>query len=197
MLIWKRLPRHCVMEDTPHVHGVVVSGRACIPEEGEIAELDSRGFGEAEKRGLFLQPFEALYLLYVNRLVLSRGRKRLGFGEFLAACQRDDPDIMTKFLIYRDLRNRGYVVKDGFGFGSDFRVYERGQYSKKGAKFLVFGMNEGQQEMMGGLQKKITEITQMGKEPIIAVVERRGEVIYYRISRTSFDENRAGRQGPP
>jgi tRNA-intron endonuclease len=41
------------------------------------------------------------------------------------------------------------------------------------------------------LQKKIGEITQMGKEPIIAVIERRGEVIYYKINKMNFFENKA------
>ena len=31
----------------------------------------------------------------------------------------------------------------------------------------------------------------MGKEPIIAVIERRGEVIYYKISKINFLENKA------
>ena len=105
--------------------------------------------------------------------------------------QNQDPEALTKFLIYRDLRTRGYVVKDGFGFGSDFRVYERGQFGEKGAKFLIFGLNEGQQEKMGNLQKKIEQITQMGKEPIIAVIERRGEVIYYKINKMNFYENKS------
>ncbi len=39
---------------------------------------------------------------------------------------------------------------------------------------------------MGALQKKINEITEMGKEPIIAVIERRGEVIYYKINKMNF-----------
>ncbi len=82
------------------------------------------------------------------------------------------------------------VLGDGFGFGSDFRVYERGHFGEKGAKFLIFGLNEGQQEKMGNLQKKIEQITQMGKEPIIAVIERRGEVIYYKINRMNFYENK-------
>ena len=30
----------------------------------------------------------------------------------------------------------------------------------------------------------------MGKEPIIAVIERRGEVIYYKISNFDFIENK-------
>jgi tRNA-intron endonuclease len=106
-------------------------------------------------------------------------------------CHKTNPDVLTQFLIYRDLRNRGYVVKDGFGFGSDFRVYERGHFGEKGAKFLIFGLVEGQQEKMGALQKKIQEITQMGKEPIIAVIERRGEVIYYKINKMNFYENKS------
>jgi tRNA-intron endonuclease len=109
----------------------------------------------------------------------------------MCLCQKINPEILTKFLIYRDLRNRGYVVKDGFGFGSDFRVYERGDFGEKGAKFLIFGLNEGQKEKMGNLQKKIEEITQMGKEPIIAVIERRGEIIYYKINIMNFNENKA------
>jgi len=44
---------------------------------------------------------------------------------------------------------------------------------------------------MGALQKKIEDITNMGKEPIIAVIERRGEVIYYKINKMDFFENKA------
>ena len=44
---------------------------------------------------------------------------------------------------------------------------------------------------MGTLQKKIDDITQMGKEPIIAVIERRGEVIYYKINKMNFFETKA------
>ena len=34
----------------------------------------------------------------------------------------------------------------------------------------------------------------MGKEPIIAVIERRGEVIYYKISKVNFLENKKDSQ---
>ena len=109
----------------------------------------------------------------------------------MSICQKTNSEILTKFLIFRDLKTRGYVVKDGFGFGSDFRVYERGHFGEKGAKYLIFGLNEGQQEKMGALQKKIEDITNMGKEPIIAVIERRGEVIYYKINKMDFFKNKA------
>ncbi|QMU54510.1 MAG: tRNA-intron lyase [Nitrosopumilus sp.] len=181
------------MEDTaPVVNGEMISDQACISDKSMIHELAQKGFGELEEEQLFLKSFETLYLLYVNRLILKKNKKQIDFNSFMGICQKIDSEILTKFLIFRDLRNRGYVVKDGFGFGSDFRVYERGHYGEKGAKFLIFGLNEGQQEKMGNLQKKVDEITQMGKEPIIAVIERRGEVIYYKINKMNFYENKSG-----
>ena len=191
MLIWKSLGFHFIVEETPLVNGEIISDQTCISDKDMIHELDQKGFGEIEKEKLFLKQFETLYLLYTKRLILKKNKKQIDFDSFMGICQKTDSDILTKFLIYRDLRNRGYVVKDGFGFGSDFRVYERGHYGEKGAKFLIFGLNEGQQEKMGNLQKKIEEITQMGKEPIIAVIERRGEVIYYKINKMNFYENKS------
>ncbi len=182
---------HLIMEDTPVVNAQMVSNVACISDNDMIHALVQKGFGDMDEKNLLLKSFETLYLLYVNRLVLKKNKKQVDFNSFMSICQKDDCEILTKFLIFRDLRNRGYVVKDGFGFGSDFRVYERGHYGEKGAKFLVFGLNEGQQEKMGNLQKKIEEITQMGKEPIIAVIERRGEVIYYKINKMNFYENKS------
>jgi len=196
MLIWKSFDFLFTVEETPLVTGDLISDQACISDKNMIHELDLKGFGEIETEKLFLKHFETLYLLYTKRLILKKGKKQIDFDSFMGLCQKLDHEILTKFLIYRDLRNRGYVVKDGFGFGTDFRVYERGQFGEKGAKFLVFGLNEGQQEKMGTLQKKIEEITQMGKEPIIAVIERRGEVIYYKINRMNFYENKSGLDKP-
>jgi len=191
MLIWKSFEFPIIMEETFLINGEIVSGQTCISDKNMIHELVVKGYGEIENEKLFLKQFETLFLLYSKRLILKKGKKQIDFDTFMNICQKTDYDILTKFLIYRDLRNRGYVVKDGFGFGSDFRVYERGHFGEKGAKFLIFGLNEGQQEKMGNLQKKIEDITQMGKEPIIAVIERRGEVIYYKINRMHFYENKS------
>ena len=180
-----------IMEDAPIVKGEIISDQTCIFDKNMIQDLVQKGYGEIEKEKLFLKPFETLYLLYAKRLILIKGKKQIDFDNYMNICKKTESEVLTKFLIYRDLRNRGYVVKDGFGFGSDFRVYERGDFGEKGAKFLIFGLNEGQQEKMGTLQKKIEEITQMGKEPIIAVIERRGEVIYYKINKMIFNENKS------
>ena len=152
--------------------------------------LTERGFGEPEKDTLVLDSFETLYLLYNNKLELKKVNKTIVFDELIQKYIQKNDDILTRFLLYRDLRTKGYVVKDGFGFGSDFRVYERGSYGLKDAKFLIFAFNEGTQQKIGKLYKNIGEITKMGKEPIIAVIERRGEIIYYKINKMNFLENK-------
>ena len=153
--------------------------------------LTERGFGELNNDNLILDSFEALYLLYNNKLELKKVNKVIVFDELIQKLIQKNDDILIRFLLYRDLRTRGYVVKDGFGFGSDFRVYERGYYGLKDAKFLIFAFNEGTQQKIGKLYKNIDEITKMGKEPIIAVIERRGEVIYYKINKMNFPENKS------
>ena len=195
MLIWKSSIFLNNMDETIEVRGDLILDQACISEHKMIHDLEQKGFGEIDQGKLFLKSFETLYLLYTQKLFLKKNKKQIDFDTFMNICQKTNPEILTKFLIFRDLKTRGYVVKDGFGFGSDFRVYERGHFGEKGAKFLIFGLNEGQQEKMGALQKKIDEITQMGKEPIIAVIERRGEVIYYKINKMNFLENKNRLEG--
>lgn len=173
----------------PNIEGTLLDDHAVISNKEMQNQLESKGYGETRQGKFLLKPFEVLYFLFYKKLDLSRGKKKIGFEQMLSVCSKIDENALTKFLIYRDLRVRGYAVKDGFGFGSDFRVYERGQFGEKGAKYLVFGLSEGKQEKVGTLQKNIEEITKMGKEPILAVIERRGEVIYYKISHVRFVEN--------
>jgi len=176
-------------EADPEIQGVLIKNQTIILEPNRQQELEQKGYGEIEKDKLFLKSFESLYLLYTGILVIFKGKKNINFNSFLQICKKQDDTILTKFLVYRDLRTKGYTVKDGFGFGSDFRVYGKGDFGEKGAKFLVFGLNEGKQEKLGKLQKKVEEITKMGKEPIIAVIQRQGEIIYYRVSEMNFYQN--------
>ena len=152
-------------------------------------QLRSKGYGEKIKDMYILESYEALFLLYYNRLVLKKQKSILDFSTFLQTLLKIDLSIFTKFLIFRDLRTRGYIPKEGFGFGNDFRVYERGQYSRKAAKYVIFGINEGLSVKANILFENIRSIEKMGKEAIIAVIERRGEIIYYKVNQKKFSPN--------
>ncbi len=185
--------RAAAEEDEPRAEGILVGDRALVADGEARRALERRGYGEEEKGGFFLDSSEALYLVYRGSLRLRRRGGRggeVGFESLMRSCRRRDAEALSRFLIYRDLRSRGYAAKGGFGFGSDFRVYERGRFGEKGARYVVFAMSEGTGERIGELHKKVSQITRMGKEPVMAVIERRGEVIYYRVSKASFPRNR-------
>ncbi len=168
---------------------LVAGGQVVVEETRFQDELRTRGFGEKEDTRYLLKPYETLYLIHNKRLVLNAQREHT-FDSLIDLMAKHDKNIMTKFLIYRDLRSRGYVAKEGFGFGNDFRVYEKGEYEKKPAKYVVFGINEGTNVSAKSFSHAIGQIEKMGKEAVIAVIERRGEVIYYKAARMGFAENR-------
>jgi tRNA-intron endonuclease, archaea type len=169
------------------VDAVVRDGKVAVSDPAKYGELEESGYGVREGKALILRDYEALYLLYGKKLnLVDKEGKPVGFEALAEQTQLRARDSWTKFIIYRDLRSRGYVVREGFGFGTDLRVYERGDYPKKAAKYVVFALDEGIERKVEHLQESVKEMAKMGKEAIIAVIERRGEVIYYRVSRARF-----------
>ncbi len=174
-------------QTAPPFNALLRDGRTWVVDRERFGELEESGYGTKEGKELALRDYEALYLLYAKKLELKdEGGKQVTFEKLAEQAQERASDSWTKFLVYRDLRSRGYVVKEGFGFGTDLRVYERGDFPKKPAKYVVFALDEGIEKGMGDLQKSVREMAKMGKEAIIAVIERRGEVIYYKVSRARF-----------
>jgi tRNA-intron endonuclease, archaea type len=179
--------------DFPYLIEAVMATRGLkiVVEESRFQDqLRNKGFGDKEDSEYLLKPYEALYLVYTKRLILKGRRNSLDFDSLIELILKHDKDILTKFLIYRDLRSRGYIAKEGFGFGVDFRVYERGEFEKKASKYIVFGLNEGINMKANNFSAAIEQIGKMGKEGVIAVVERRGGVIYYKVAKTRFIEKK-------
>jgi tRNA-intron endonuclease len=154
-----------------------------VRQEAESVILESKGFGLKENQQFLLRDYEVLYLMYTKKLKLTIDGKQISFEKFVDFASKRDKDSWARFLIFRDLRTRGYVVREGFGFPIDFRVYDRGDYGAKAAKYIVFGLNEGKTMSMAELKKNIDQMSIMGKEAVVAVVERRGEVIYYKVGK--------------
>jgi len=174
-------------KQVPPIEGIVSEGAVEVSDRDRFGELEEVGYGSKEGNKLVLRDYEALYLAHTGKLELKdRAGKQVPFAKMAEITQKQARDAWTKFMIYRDLRSRGYVVREGFGFGTDLRVYERGDYPKKAAKYVVFALDEGIEKRIDDLQLSVKEMAKMGKEAIIAVIERRGEVIYYRVSRARF-----------
>ncbi|RLE50203.1 MAG: tRNA-intron lyase [Candidatus Methanomethylicota archaeon] len=141
-------------------------------------------YGEFRNGILELSAFEALYLVNRGKLkVFNDCNEELNFSSLLNFFLKIDHNIWIKYLIYSDLRKRGYIVKPGFGTKISFRVYRRGaEIGKEPAKYLVYGIVEGKPIELSELSEMVKEARSTRKELILAIVDRQGEVTYYDVT---------------
>ncbi|RZN57346.1 MAG: tRNA-intron lyase [Candidatus Methanomethylicota archaeon] len=160
----------------------ILMGNKIIVTGSGAEKLHEQGYyGEWEDNKLVLFDVEALYLLDNNKIILvDESNKVLTFQELVNLLLKNDPNIWLRYLLYSDLRRRGYVVKEGYGKGLEFRVYRRGaMIGKEPAKYLVYGLMEGKTISISELKNISNKAKLSNKDLIIAVIDRQGEITYY------------------
>ncbi|RLG00415.1 MAG: tRNA-intron lyase [Thaumarchaeota archaeon] len=75
---------------------------------------------------LVLDIIEAVYLVEKGMVEVYRGDKKLSLEELMEYAEKNYERFKERYLVYRDLRERGFVVTPGIKFGSDFAVYKLG-----------------------------------------------------------------------
>jgi len=169
------------------IKGLLVKRGIEVTQKQNVDELSSRGYGTSENDVLTLTFCEAMYLMDKDILEAKdkKGRK-VDFQKLLHHFKCIDENGWAKYLAYRDLRSRGYVVREGFGLGIDFRVYERGEYGKDTAKYMLLSIQEGKPVLLEDLGNVLLQCQKLKKELILAVMNRRGEVVYYSVSQLNL-----------
>jgi tRNA-intron endonuclease len=167
--------------------GVLVEKGVRITDRSSVDALSQRGYGTADNGVFRLAFYEALYLLDREMLEVKDEKGEVAdFQAVLGFYEKADQNAWVNYLVYRDLRSRGYVVREGFGAGIDFRIYERGAYGKDTAPYLILSTQEGKpvsiEDLTGALQRSQSQ----KKELVLAVMNRRGEIVYYSISQLTF-----------
>jgi tRNA-intron endonuclease len=167
--------------ETPIV--ILVNDKTVI--YGKDAEnLWKMGFyGEIREEVLTLLPVETLYLVENGKIRVCLSKDRfLSFNELLHYFLKYDPEVWIKYIIYSDLRKKGYIVKSGFG-GISFRVYEKGaEVGKSPANIIVYGVIEGKPIGLNELKEIVSTAKSLKKEMVLAIVNGQCEVAYYKVS---------------
>ena len=167
--------------------GVLNDKGVVVTEQSSIDQLTSRGYGTQEDKVFTLAFFESLYLQDKQMLdVKTKTGEPIDFQTLLHFYEAKDENAWANYLVYRDLRSRGYVVREGFGENIDFRIYERGTYGKDTAPYLILGTQEGKPLPINDLAVALQKCQTQKKELILAVMNRRGEIVYYSVGELHF-----------
>lgn len=82
---------------------------------------------EPFKQPLQLSLYEIIYLLEKNIIeVVDEKGKRVTAKTLKKIAKKAHKDFENRYLVYKDLREKGYVVRPGLKFGAHFAVYEHG-----------------------------------------------------------------------
>jgi len=147
-----------------------------------IVLYEQSGYGRPEKDGLRLAPQEALYLLYRSKITIEGHDP-----ESLLSCFSDQELFFRSFIVYRDLRERGYVVQTG---PHDFRVFRRGQRPGAGtSQYMVRVLSERDLIDFEVLISEASASLNMRKQHVLAVVDDEGELTYYEIKLQPLQED--------
>jgi tRNA-intron endonuclease len=153
-----------------------------LQDEREAGTLYSKGaFGQPQTRGaLRLDLLEACYLSEEGRLEVRRRGEPVGLAELLAIGAQLDEAFETRWLAYRDLRRRGYLVKaaeDGF------HVYPRGGFpGKTPSLYRLLAASERGTFDLEGLVRDAGQAERQGKRLLLAIVDEEGDITYYDVS---------------
>jgi tRNA-intron endonuclease len=75
---------------------------------------------------LILDLIEGCYLQLKSKIQIYKNKKKISKETMSNICNDEYHDFGKKFQVYKDFREKGYIVSPGIKFGCDFAVYQKG-----------------------------------------------------------------------
>ena len=130
---------------------------------------------------LILDLIEAYYLTKEKKISIRRStdHKKVTQKQIEEICQSSYTDFKEKYLVYSQLRKKGYVVTPGIKFGCDFAIYEHGPGIDH-APYLVNVLKPADVLTATGIVLSGRLATTVKKQFIIAVADsQKGKVDFF------------------
>jgi tRNA-intron endonuclease len=161
------------------------------PLASEIFENGFFGHWTSDEN-LSLEPEEILLLLDRGRITVESSENQMNISseDLVAHFTKFNRNFWSRYLVYKDLRNRGYVVSIGTRITAPFRIYSRG--TKPGesiSKIVIYPLPEGDDIDLDLLDQIVKQAKIDRKKLLLSVVDRLGDVTYYQASQLELEYN--------
>ena len=133
-----------------------------------------------------LSLIEVAYLLEKGVIgLVSTSNRKIDFEKFIKKAIKLEPNFWTRYCVFKDIRNRGYIIKTALKFGADFRVYDRGiKPGEDHAKWIVYPVQEASALTWYEFSAKNRVAHSTKKRLLIAVLDAENDVTYWEIKWT-------------
>lgn len=180
-LIVKKEEKKIAAKD--RIKAVLQGERVIAKDKGPARELyDQSRFGEPKEGNIQYALVEALILLEKGRMEIKDKKSKVDFDTFVDFARKLQPNFWIRYVVYRDMRNRGYIVKTALKFGADFRVYDRGvKPGEDHAKWVLYPVHETLVMPMYEFSAKNRVAHSTRKRLLLGIVDDENDVTYYQI----------------
>jgi len=158
-------------------------GRVISSNSSEAFSLYKKSsFGEPYGEKIHYLLTEALFLVEKNKMDLFIKNKKISKKDLLKKIQSIDKRINIKYPVFKNLREKGYIIKTALKYGADFRVYERGaKPGKKHARWIIFVDHESGKFNWHEFSAKNRVAHSTKKNLLLAIVDEESDVSYYEV----------------
>ena len=167
------------------IKSVLGRERVLTENSDEARELYNQSrFGSILENGrVQLSLLEGLYLLEAGKIVVKDKKgKRVDFDSFVKKASKVEPKFWIRYVVYKDFRSRGYIIKTALKFGADFRVYERGvKPGEDHARWVVYPVHEGEMLTWYEFAAKNRVAHSTKKRLLVAIIDDENDVTFYEV----------------
>jgi tRNA-intron endonuclease, archaea type len=169
------------------IQAVYADERVIAKKDDLVLELYEKSrYGEPMQKTQFQYSLvEALYLLERGKILILKGKKELDFDGFLKLARKMDKNFWIRYVAFKEMRNRGYIVKTALKFGADFRVYDRGvKPGEDHAKWVMYPIAETAVCSWYEFAAKNRVAHSTRKRLLIAIIDEESDCTFYEIKWT-------------
>lgn len=139
-----------------------------------ITLANTKKLGEIKNKKTIYSPYEAFYLFEQKKAEIIK-KQPLTSDQLIKLFSKKHKDFYKKYLIFKYLRKKGYIVKTALKFGGEFRIYEK---KSKHAKWIVYPIIN-QKINLNDFIAKNRVAHQTAKKLLIAIVDPEEDILFY------------------
>jgi tRNA-intron endonuclease len=158
--------------------GKLFDGSVIIKDSSDAKKLQDKGFGRSlPDKSLKLSLLEAAFLIEKDRIKVSKDKERVTLPDIYLMAIPLYPQFEIQYLVYRDLKKRGYIVKEESN-SFDFSIYDKGERPPDHPKYKALALSE-RSTICGKELKLKTEEIDKGKKLLLGIIDEESDITYY------------------
>ncbi len=163
---------------------LLVGSRVVIADQPLASSFYNKGsFGVFDGGKLYLSLEEALYLKEKRNLeIFDSTGKRMTNKKILNEFEKKEKGFAKRFIVFKLMRNEGYILKTALKYGGDFRVYNKGEKpGKEHAEWILKVYDQGESIKFKDFSALNRVVHSVKKKLLIAVVDDENSATFYEV----------------